>query len=135
MGLNNAYATKIGVRILQAGSSITAPTGLKIRLWTVKPGVAGTGGTEVTGASYAFVSLAPSSSNWPEVSGQPGRFSNGAAIDFGDIDPGGWGQILAGTIEDQAGVIIATGDLDIDTSLAGTLVFDIGAFVVDINPS
>lgn len=73
----------------------TAPTPY-IRLWTVAPGEDGTGGTEVSGGSYAAVN---SAGKWGAPSG--GVVSNNADITF-PTATASWGTVVALTIEDAA---------------------------------
>jgi hypothetical protein len=71
------------------GTAYTAPTVLAIGLLTAAASDAG-GGTEVTGGSYARVSLNPSATNWKNTqnsgtgvsSGTGGATSNAVAITF-----------------------------------------------------
>src|SRR5689334_7431554 len=103
-GISNSYANKCAQHIFQA-ATFTAPTSIVVRLWTTLPGVAGSGGVEATGASYAAQSLTANSTNFPSSSN--GEVHNGVAVDFGTIDAGGWGTLVGATVEDQAGTMIA----------------------------
>lgn len=67
-------------------------------LYTVAPTDAG-GGTEVTGGSYARVSITNNATNWPAASG--GSKSNGTAISFPQAS-GSWGTVVAFALHNHA---------------------------------
>lgn len=134
MGLSNTYADILVRRAFQ-GAAFAVPTNLLIRLWTTKPGVDGTGGVEASGVAYSPQSLGPLLTNWPAVSGQPGQVANGAAIDFGTVGAGGWGHLIAVSVEDQDAVIIGTADIDETPSSGSTFDFPVGDLIIDLNPS
>lgn len=69
--------------------SFTKPTALYIALFTAAPSDAG-GGTEVSGAGYARVNLAPSDSNWAAPT--DGSTSNAVNIAFG-LPTADWGVV------------------------------------------
>lgn len=79
--------------------SYTKPTVLAVALFTAAPSDAG-GGTEVSGGSYARVSLNPSDSNWAATSGTNGVTSNSSAINFGTASAS-WGTITHFAIFDS----------------------------------
>jgi hypothetical protein len=62
-----------------SAATFTPPATVYIALFTVAPTASG-GGTEVTGGSYARVSVTNNATNWPAASGQTKR--NGTAITF-----------------------------------------------------
>jgi hypothetical protein len=85
---------------LLRGQTFTAPTNVYIGLYTAAPTDAG-GGTEVTGGSYARVTVASSLANWAGTqsagsttasSGTGGQTSNNGAITF-PSPTGNWGTV------------------------------------------
>ena len=82
------------------------PSALYIALFTVAPTDAG-GGTEVTGGSYARVSVPPSNTNWDATqggtsgasSGTGGATANAVVITF-PVPTADWGAIVATGIFD-----------------------------------
>jgi hypothetical protein len=84
-----------------------------IRLFTVAPAANGTGGTEVSGGSYAALLIDNDSSNFPAAAA--GSKSNGEEWDFGEAT-GDWGTIVfAAVCRDEvtldAGTIVYGGPL------------------------
>lgn len=79
------------VKHLFRTGSYTKPTTLAVALFTAAPSDSG-GGTEVSGGSYARVSVNPSDSNWAATSGTNGLTSNVAAVNFGTATAN-WGTI------------------------------------------
>jgi hypothetical protein len=63
------------------GGTFTQPTNLYAALFSTTPSVSSTG-TEATGTSYARVTVACNTTNWPTISGSTTTVSNGAAITF-----------------------------------------------------
>lgn len=85
---------------LLRGQSFTAPTNVYVGLLTAAPSDAG-GGTEVTGGSYARVTVASSLANWAGTqsagstaasSGTGGQTSNNGAITF-PSPTANWGTV------------------------------------------
>ena len=102
------------------GRQWTAPTTIAVALFTAAPSDAG-GGTEVSGGSYARVTVGPSDSAWESTqgtttavasSGTSGATQNGAAITF-PAPTANWGQITHVGIFDatSAGNLIMWGAL------------------------
>lgn len=81
-------------------SAWSAPGTVYISLFTVTPTDAG-GGTEVTGGSYARVTVTNNLTNWPAASG--GAKANGTAISFPQCTVN-WGTVVAFGIHDAATV-------------------------------
>jgi hypothetical protein len=75
------------------------PATLYIALYTSAPSADGTGGTEVTGGSYARAAVTNNSTNWPAAA--LGSKANGTAINFATASAG-WGSAVA------AGVMAAS---------------------------
>lgn len=101
------------------------------RLWTVKPGTDGTGGTEATGGSYAAVEI---SGDFPTATTGDTSVSNNALITFATATAS-WGDIVAVTISTAStgtSTFLHIGDLDNTTTVDNTDVFEfaIGALVV-----
>lgn len=80
-----------------------------VSLFTATPSDSG-GGTEVTGGSYARVSVTNNTTNWPNASG--GSKSNGADITFPTAS-GSWGTVTQFGIHDAstAGNLLYWGDI------------------------
>lgn len=91
------------------GADFTRPATVYVALYTVAPTDAG-GGTEVTGGSYARVSVTNNTTNWPAASNA--LKSNGTAIKFVQASAG-WGTVVAFSIMDAltAGNFLYWGDL------------------------
>lgn len=80
-----------------SGTTYTPAATVYIALFTVAPVDAGTGGTEVTGGSYARASVTNNLTNWPTATG--GTKTNGTTITF-TTATGTWGTIVAFGIYD-----------------------------------
>ena len=78
------------------GADYTRPATVYVALYTVTPSDTG-GGTEVTGGSYARVSVTNNATNWPAASG--GAKANGTAITF-TTATADWGTVVAFAILD-----------------------------------
>lgn len=91
------------------GAAYSAPATLYVGLYTVAPTDSG-GGTEVTGGSYARVSVTANSTNFPASSG--GAIANGTTITF-PTATANWGTVVAFGIFDaaSAGNLLAWADL------------------------
>lgn len=94
---------------LLRGQTFTPPGTMHIALYTVAP-TDSTAGTEVSGGSYARVSVTRSLANWSGTqsagsttasSGTGGQSSNNAAITF-PAPTGNWGSIVAVAIHDAS---------------------------------
>jgi hypothetical protein len=100
-------------------TTFTAPTGLRVKLYTAAPGEVSGTGTEVTGTGYAYAALNPSVANWLSTngttsgasSGTGGQTSNAAQLNYST--PGGnWsGPITHFGISDQADALFVYGTL------------------------
>lgn len=75
-------------------TAYTAPTTVYVGLFTTAPSDAGTGGTEVTGGSYARASVVSSTGNWAAPSGTPRQISNAGVITFA-TPSADWGTVTA----------------------------------------
>jgi len=74
-------------------ASFSKPSGLWIGLLTVSP-TDSTGGTEVTGGSYARVSVPPLDANWAAPVSGNGKTSNVNAVTF-PSPTANWGTVVA----------------------------------------
>ena len=104
------------------------------RLWTVKPGTDGSGGTEVSGGSYAADEC---SGEFPTASTGDTSVSNDAKITF-PTATGNWGDIVAVTISTaSSGTItfLAIQALHNTVTVVNTNVFEfaIGALVITVS--
>lgn len=112
MPKSTAYANEILNYLFGSGS----PATLYIGLYTSAPNADGTGGTEVTGGSYARAAVTNNATNWPAAAG--GVKQNGTAITFATASAN-WGNVTS------AGVFAASsggtpkyfGDLDTDRTV------------------
>ena len=91
------------------GTAYSFPGTLYVGLYTVAPSDAG-GGTEVSGNSYARVSVTANTTNWAESTA--GATSNSSAITFPQAS-GNWGTVVALGILDAStsGNLLAWADL------------------------
>lgn len=91
------------------GADYVRPATVYVALFTVAPTDAG-GGTEVTGGSYARVTVTNNATNWPAAAA--GAKSNGAIFTFATATAN-WGTVLAFGIFDAlaAGNLLIWGDL------------------------
>lgn len=103
------------------GQSFTPPATLHFALYTVAPNEGGSGGTEVSGGSYARVGVTASLANFAGTqsagsttasSGTGGQTSNNNAITF-PTPTGNWGTVVAVGILDAAssGNLLAVANL------------------------
>lgn len=92
-------------------ASFTKPTTLAVALFTAAPSDAG-GGTEVTGGSYARVSVNPLDANWTAASSTDGVTTNASAITFA-APTANWGTVTHFAIYDatSAGNLLVWGAL------------------------
>lgn len=80
----------------------SAPATWYIGLYTVAPADDGTGGTEVTGGSYARKSVTNNSTEFPNATGaNPSTKSNANAITFAAATAS-WGTVVAWGVLDQS---------------------------------
>jgi hypothetical protein len=93
-------ANKALDRLLSA-AAYTPDATLYVALFTVLPTAAGTGGTEVTGGSYARGAVTNDATNFPAASG--GAKSNGTVITF-PAATADWGTIVGFGIYDASTV-------------------------------
>jgi hypothetical protein len=90
-------------------TAYSAPATVYVSLFTATPSDSG-GGTEVSGGSYARVSVTNNTTNWPNASG--GSKSNGTDITF-TTATGSWGTVTQFGIHDAstAGNLLYWGDI------------------------
>lgn len=114
-GGKSDYLENLIVNLLmgKVGSPYTPPATLYIALFTVLPGEDGTGGTEVSGGSYARVALTNNTTNFPTVS--DGNKKNGTIITF-PTPTGSWGTVVGMGVYDAA----SAGNLFYYSSLAAS---------------
>lgn len=79
-------------------TAFTSPTTLYVALYTVAPSDSG-GGTEVSGGSYARVSVTANTTNFPAASG--GAVANGTVVTF-PTATANWGTVVAFGILDAS---------------------------------
>ena len=121
-------------------SSFTAPTTIAIALCTSAPDDTDTTlvGKEVTGTSYARVTVGPSSGTW-DVPGTNGTTQNTAAITFPAAGSGGWGTIthvaICNNATAGAGNVLFWGQLTIPKTVTegDIFQFNIGQLAVQID--
>lgn len=117
-------------------AAYAAPANIHVGLFTVAPTDAG-GGTEVTGGSYARVSVTNNAVNFPAASG--GLKQNGTAITFPQATAD-WGTIVAFGLFDAASAgnllywgWLGTDDGDLFTGLAATEVLTVPGHTLVLN--
>jgi hypothetical protein len=91
MPKSTTYANTILDALLGSG----APATLYIGLYTASPNPDGTGGTEVTGGSYARVAVTNDATHWPAAAG--GSKHNALAVTFATATAN-WGSVVAAGI-------------------------------------
>jgi hypothetical protein len=128
------------------GVPYTAPTHLYMALFTAAPSDSG-GGTEVSGSSYARVTLDPSTTNWSSTggattttnpsAGTSGTSSNNVAISF-PTPSGSWGTITHVGIFDAitSGNLLFWGALSVSLAVTGSSTpfsFPISALAIQLD--
>ena len=99
MSFSNFWENEVLDHLLSA-ATYTPPATLYIALFTTNPDFeTGTGGTEVSGGSYARVAVTNNSTNFPAASG--GSKSNGADVTFA-TPTAGWGTVTGFALYDAA---------------------------------
>jgi hypothetical protein len=99
-GFKSNYLSNKFLGLVFGATAYTPPATLYCALFNVLPGVAGTGGTEVSGNGYARVAVANNTTNFPIPTMQ--QASNAIVIDFGTPTGTGWGTIGGGGWYDAA---------------------------------
>lgn len=98
-GYKSTYlANEILDHVLGA-AAYSAPATVYIALFTTLPEADGTGGTEVSGGSYARVSVTNNSTNFPAAAA--GRKTNGTAITFAS-PTANWGTLAGAAVMDAS---------------------------------
>lgn len=100
--------------LYRTGAGIAKPAGIYHALYTAMPGETG-GGTEVTGAGYARVNLAPGDANWAATASGDGHTENLVAIQYA-APTANWGTIVGFAQLDAA----AAGNVLVYGSLAAS---------------
>lgn len=89
----STYLQNAALNWLKGTTYPAAPANTYVALFTTQPTNAGTGGTEVSGGSYARVAIP--SSGWSALSGAtPTSTSNSAAVNFA-ASTANWGTVVA----------------------------------------
>lgn len=112
---SNYLENKVLDHIL-GNTAYSAPATTYIALYTVTPGETN-GGTEVTGGSYARVSVTNNTTNWPNASS--GSKSSGADFTF-PTATANWGTVVAFGILDAStsGNLLYYGDLTVSKTIS-----------------
>lgn len=132
MGLTDYAENKVLDSILGSNHASAFPATVYVALYTTVPTTdAGSGAVEVTGGSYARVSVTNNSTNWPNATG--GLKSNATAIAF-PTATASWGTVTGYGIYDAAtsGNLILFGTLSstLTVGTGSTPTFAIGAFTI-----
>lgn len=132
-GKSNYLELKLLDHVL-GNTAYTAPGTVYVALFTTTPSGSG-GGTEVSGGSYARVTVTNNTTNWPNASGgSPGVKSNGTAITF-PTATADWGTVTGFAIFDAAssGNMLYWGDVTTSKHInnGDTAKFAIGDIVID----
>lgn len=109
-GSKSNYLSNEALDHFLGGPDYVRPATVYIALYTVAPTDSG-GGTEVTGGSYARVSVTNNATNWPAAASQTKQ--NGTAFTFPQATAS-WGTVVAFSILDAAsgGNTLYWGDLN-----------------------
>lgn len=98
-----------------------SPATVYVALFTTLPGEDGTGGTEVSGGSYARVAVTNNSTNFPAAStvSTTGTKSNGTTITF-PTATGSWGTVVGFGLytASTSGTLIGYGSLSSSVAVA-----------------
>lgn len=87
----NTLEELIGDHLLRT-ATWSKPANIYVGLFTVMPGDDGTGGTEVTGGSYARVQCGPGDSYWTGPTGGTGAYTNAVVVSF-PLPTANWGSV------------------------------------------
>lgn len=87
------YLHDLQMDFLLSGEPYSSPANIYVALFTVKPTLAGTGGTEVVGG-VNYVRKPIAQGGWTGPSGNNRQYSNTANIEW-DVPSGNWGTIVA----------------------------------------
>lgn len=121
------YLEKKVLDLLFGSTAYSVPATLYFGLFTTTPNDDGTGGTEVSGGSYARVSMTNNSTNFPNASGgNPSTKANGVAITF-PTATADWGTVVGMGVFDAS----TSGNLLAWNSLCGTS-YDYTATTADL---
>lgn len=129
----STYLERKWLDLILSNTAYSIPAAVYIGLWTVTPNAGGTG-TEVTGGSYARLSVTNNNTNWPAATGSnPASKSNG--VDFTFATPtAGWGTITGVSIHDavSGGNMLYYGDLTTPKTVnsGDTVRFTTGSLVI-----
>lgn len=98
------YLSNFVLDTVLGGTSFVQPGTVYIALFTVTPTIAGTGGTEVSGNSYARATVTNNGTNWTTAAS--GSKNNATAITFA-TPSGSWGTVISFGVYDA----LTTGNL------------------------
>lgn len=82
----STYLQDLFLNVFFRDTTFSQPANLYVRLYSVMPNDAGTGGTELTGTGYAPVAVPTTAAGWNAPGAGTGNqrlIDNAAAIDFG----------------------------------------------------
>lgn len=125
------YLANFVLDTVLGGSTFSQPATVYIALFTVTPTIAGTGGTEVSGSSYARSSVTNNGTNWSTAAA--GSKNNATAITFA-TPSGSWGTVISFGIYDAltSGNLLYFGTLSTAKSITSgdAVSFGVGTLVV-----
>jgi hypothetical protein len=137
-------ASNIGNSLVQSllnaafgGVTYTPPANIYVALFTTTPTslTAGTGGTEVSGGSYARISVTNNTTNFPSISGTTRVKTTGANITF--VTPTAtWGTVTGfGFYDALAGNWMGGGDLTTSKTInsGDTVTFNTGNLTLTVS--
>lgn len=109
MAKSEDYANEVLDNYLGSGSPATVYVGL----YTSAPAADGTGGTEVTGGSYARAAVTNDATNWPAAAARTKSNANSiafatASADWGTVTHGGVFDTLSGGTPKYFGPLVAS---------------------------
>lgn len=118
---------------LLGATVFTTPATIYVALFSVRPNVAGTGGTELAGNGYARVAVTNNATSFPAASS--GSKTNGITVTF-PTATADWNTIVAVCLMDasSSGNILLISDVvSIDVGDTVVLYFDAGDLIFTVN--
>jgi hypothetical protein len=130
------YAVQSILNQLFGGVAFSAPANIFVALFTTAPSfTTGSGGTEVSGGSYARLSVTNNTTNFPSISGTTRVKTTGANFTFA-TPSASWGTVTAfGFYDAASGNFLGGGDLTASQTIASgnTVVFNTGNLTITVS--
>lgn len=130
--ISNYLAHKILDHILSK-TTYTAPDPVYIALFTVMPASDGSGGTEVTGGSYARIAVTNDATNWPAAALRQKKNGNDIIFVQASAD---WGTVVGAGIYDALSsgnlLLFGTFPIPINVLTNGIVSFSVNQFIASM---